>query len=403
MLRTWRGFHHRAVTCLAFNTTASMLAVASFDGVVVVFEVDDGRACVVLQFDAMIFATSVHWIDGTHIWVSASDGMVTLWELVGGDHVRGIAETVELALRFPAQHWRLQLVDTLPYYFPEAPHFVASDRCSGTGYAQVVVGFGRTFEQWGKDGTQRGSWSGRGRATSAANNDLAFAAWPLPKNRVMIIFKRHGARLWHPSDDALEEIVGWPNGELHAAHLLRPPSDESPKAAQQYFSAQAAVDSGSAVLAVDDKILLLSLSCNQRRGFAHVVHSIGCEPCVNLGISGMTCWVGLPILVSPTRTGLGTFDLSMTTVNRMAAREADLNAGVLLSQALSTIEGSISHAAAVAGDSGCHVASAHEAASGISISIWSVGVAEGLCDYSAASALLNQELRQKHRNSPTKP
>ncbi|KAH7108473.1 hypothetical protein BKA62DRAFT_782296 [Auriculariales sp. MPI-PUGE-AT-0066] len=366
MVCTWTGFQHQPISCIAFNPSADLLASASHDGLIVIVSTNTGRPAVILQFDAMIIPTSVHWINKLRFWVSTSDGMVTLWEFVQADANE------------------LVLLEVLPFYFPEAPSFVRGDWRGATRKElsqHLVVAFGRTFEHWGNDFPENsksgGCWSGLGRTTTIDSEDTALAAWPLSKHKIIVVFGWSGARLWSPCDDALQEIIGWPSGRIHAAHMINPPKEEVPKAAHQYFSAQADHDSGKVVLLLDNRLLVVSLTCNQSAAFARIQHTIGLGNCIQPIVSSVTCWGGIPIFFTPVAAGLGAFNISGAAIQQAAASNTTVLLDSLLSQTLKPsgcVEGfTISHAAGVSGKEGCHVASVVETSGGPSISLWSVG------------------------------
>ncbi|KAH7089328.1 hypothetical protein BKA62DRAFT_777079 [Auriculariales sp. MPI-PUGE-AT-0066] len=85
MVCTWTGFQHQPISCIAFNLSTDLLASASHDSLIVIVSTNTRRPTVILQFDAMIVPTSVHWINKLRFWVSTLDGMVTLWEFVQAD------------------------------------------------------------------------------------------------------------------------------------------------------------------------------------------------------------------------------------------------------------------------------------------------------------------------------
>ncbi|KAH7097061.1 hypothetical protein BKA62DRAFT_818786 [Auriculariales sp. MPI-PUGE-AT-0066] len=360
---TWTEFHHRPITCIAFNSSAELLALASHDGIIVIVSTDTGRPAAVVQFDTMIVPTFVQWLDKFRFWVSTSDGMVTFWQVVNADAKE------------------IVLLDVLPFYFPDVPHFVSTD-LRGTTTKEldqhVVIAFGRTIEQWGKDKNSYG-WSGLGRTTVVDSEDTALTAWPLSRHKIVVVFKRSGAMLWHPCDDALREIMGWPSGQLHAAHIINPPKDKSVQAAHQYFSAQADGDSGRAILLLGNRIVVISLTCNQSGIFVRIQHNISLGGCIQPSVSSIACWGGLPILFTPLAAGVGAFDLSIAAIQQAAAGNTMPASEMLLSQVLnSTGTGSegmngCSHVAGVSGDGGSHVASVSQTSLGPSISLWSVG------------------------------
>ncbi|KAH7070017.1 hypothetical protein BKA62DRAFT_778971 [Auriculariales sp. MPI-PUGE-AT-0066] len=187
---TWTGFHHRPISCIGFNSSVDLFASASHDGVVVIVSTNTGRPASVLQFDAMVVPTFIQWISKLRFWVSTSDGMVTLWEFVDEDAKKVV------------------LLDVLPFYFPEPPRFISTDLRGVATKEYLVIAFGRTFEQWAKDySDDSSSWSGLGRTTALESKDMALAAWPLSKHKVIVVFSQSGARLWCPCDDALQQIM----------------------------------------------------------------------------------------------------------------------------------------------------------------------------------------------------
>ncbi|KAH7101822.1 hypothetical protein BKA62DRAFT_770306 [Auriculariales sp. MPI-PUGE-AT-0066] len=320
LLRSWKGFHHQPISFLSFSPSTELLAAASHDGVLVLFAVDSGAPAAILQLDPMVIITCMHWVSINHFWMAASDGSVMLWKVVDENAKR-----------------RLILVDALPFYFPDAAHYIASEATSASCRTLpqcLLVGFGRTIEQWEHNRSGPVSWFGRGRATSIDSGDVVLAAWPLSRHTSVIVFKINGAMLWRPCDDALEEVIGWPKGQIHAAHLLHPPSDEVPKRAHQFFSARPELSSGRVILALDDQIVILSLTCSHPGPYARIVHSASMLPCTQPAISSVTCWISLPILVTPMAGCLAAFDLSPMAFQHAAASNKPATAEALLSQSL---------------------------------------------------------------------
>jgi len=65
---------------MAFNADGHFLATGDLNGVIYIYDVTKDTAVTCLHFDSAVAVTALLWVGGSHLWVAASDGSVTMWE-----------------------------------------------------------------------------------------------------------------------------------------------------------------------------------------------------------------------------------------------------------------------------------------------------------------------------------
>lgn len=77
----WSNLHHKMITCLAFSVDGRLIATGDLDGVVFVFDISLDEPLLCLHLDPSVAATSLLWAQKATLWLAASDGSVSLWDV----------------------------------------------------------------------------------------------------------------------------------------------------------------------------------------------------------------------------------------------------------------------------------------------------------------------------------
>ncbi|EJD35669.1 hypothetical protein AURDEDRAFT_175248 [Auricularia subglabra TFB-10046 SS5] len=186
----WHGFQTSSIS-LSFSTDGRILASASLDSSLKLFDVTSGMPISSILLDPGVIPVVVHWTDKNIFLLSTSDALITSW-IVDVD-------TRQVALQ-----------NTIPRLFPAAVHKI-STRLTGKDCLLIAV-YDNNCEAFR---LTNGIWRPRSRVTSSGGSVLA--AEPLSNTSAIIIFREDAPRFWDITTNELSHVPGWqPETRIHS-------------------------------------------------------------------------------------------------------------------------------------------------------------------------------------------